>query len=38
VTVPAGRYTVIDSDPGTWSQNADSGGEGHVIVHGEAAK
>jgi hypothetical protein len=38
VTVPAGRYTVIDSDPGTWSQNADSGGAGHAIVHGHAAQ
>lgn len=38
VTIPAGRYTVIDSDPGTWSQNTDSGGEGFVIVHGQAAR
>ena len=37
-TIPAGRYTVVDSDPGTWSQNADSGGEGFVIVHGQAAQ
>ena len=35
VTIPAGRYTVIDSDPGTWSQNADSGGVGFVIVSGQ---
>ncbi len=38
VKLPAGRYTVIDSDPGTWSQNADSGGEGFVIVHARAAQ
>ena len=37
VTIPAGRYTVVDSDPGTWSQNADSGGAGFVIVTGQAA-
>ena len=28
VIVPAGIYTIIDSDPGTWSQNAQSGGIG----------
>ncbi len=33
VTIPAGSYTVIDSDPSTWSQNADSGGEGFTIVY-----
>lgn len=38
VTLPAGRYTVIDSDPSTWSQNADSRGEGFVIVYAEAAQ
>jgi hypothetical protein len=38
VKLPAGRYTVIDSDPGTWSQNADSGGEGFVIVYAQAAQ
>lgn len=38
VTLPAGRYTVIDSDPSTWSQNADSGGEGFVIVHAQPAQ
>lgn len=35
VTLSAGTYTVIDSDPSTWSQNADSGGEGFVVVHVE---
>ncbi len=38
VKLPAGRYTVIDSDPSTWSQNADSGGEGFVIVYAQAAQ
>jgi len=38
VVIPAGRYTVVDSDPGTWSQNADSGGEGFVIVYGQVAQ
>lgn len=38
VTVPAGNYTVIDSDPSTWSQNADSGGVGFAIVYAEGAK
>jgi len=28
VTIPMGTYTVIDSDPGTWAQNADTGGAG----------
>ncbi len=26
--IPAGTYTIIDSDPATWSQNAESGGRG----------
>lgn len=38
VTIPAGRYTVIDSDPSTWSQNDDSGGVGFVIVSGQTAQ
>lgn len=38
VTVPAGSYTVIDSDPSTWSQNADSGGVGFAVVYAESAK
>jgi len=38
VTIPAGRYTVIDSDPSTWSQNADSGGVGFAIVYGQVAE
>ena len=28
IVVPAGTYTIIDSDPSTWSQNAQSGGRG----------
>ncbi len=28
VVIPAGTYTIIDSDPATWSQNAESGGRG----------
>ncbi len=27
-------YTVIDSDPGTWAQNGETGGEGITIVWG----
>lgn len=37
VTLPAGAYTIVDSDPGTWSQNADSGGKGFAIVHAQSA-
>lgn len=36
-TVPAGRYTVVDSDPASWAQNAESGGRGFVGIHGIAA-
>ena len=28
VVIPAGTYTVIDSDPATWAQNGESGGRG----------
>lgn len=34
ISLPAGRYTVIDSDPNTWSQNSGSGGRGIVIWRG----
>jgi hypothetical protein len=34
ITLPAGRYRVVDSDPATWSQNEDSDGKGHVIIKG----
>lgn len=37
VTIPAGTYTIVDSDPATWAQNAQSGGRGHAIVKGRAA-
>lgn len=37
ISLPAGRYTVIDSDPATWSQNAGSGGRGIVIWKGSQA-
>ena len=32
VELPAGTYTVIDSDPGTWAQNSQSGGQGFTRV------
>lgn len=32
VTLPAGTYTIIDSEPSTWSQNAQSGGRGIAAV------
>jgi hypothetical protein len=32
--VPAGDYTVIDSDPNTWAQNSQSGGAGHTRFDG----
>ena len=34
VTVPAGTYSVVDSNPATWSQNAFSGGRGFTRVFG----
>ena len=37
VTLPAGTYTVIDSDPATWSHNAESGNRGFVRVEGYPA-
>jgi len=33
-TLPAGTYTVLDSDPGTWSHNSQSFSRGFVIVRG----
>jgi hypothetical protein len=35
--VPQGTYTVIDSDPGTWSQNAKSKGFGFATIKAEPA-
>lgn len=36
VNVPAGSYTVLDSDPGTWSSNPQSASQGFAIVRGSA--
>lgn len=38
ITLPAGVYTVIDSDPDSWSQNADTGSRGMTVVYGSLAK
>jgi hypothetical protein len=32
IVIPAGTYTIIDSDPATWSQNRESGGKGMSYV------
>ena len=34
LVLPAGSYTLIDSDPSTWSQNGESGGVGMSSVWG----
>jgi len=34
IEIPAGKYTVIDSDPGTWSQNSESKGMGMTWMNG----
>ena len=34
IQLPAGSYTVIDSDPGTWSYNYRSGNSGFTLVAG----
>jgi len=34
VTLPAGNYTVVDSDPASWAQNSGSQGCGHTRVEG----
>lgn len=34
IVVPAGTYTIVDSDPSTWSQNGESGGMGMSDVFG----
>ncbi|GHU37861.1 hypothetical protein FACS1894105_10740 [Clostridia bacterium] len=34
VTIPAGTYTIIDSNPSTWSRNSSSGGSGFAQVRG----
>jgi hypothetical protein len=38
ITLPAGTYTVIDSDPGTWSQNTETGGKGITTASGIPVK
>ncbi|MCX7010653.1 MAG: discoidin domain-containing protein [Kiritimatiellaeota bacterium] len=38
VALKAGIYTLVDSDPNTWSQNAQSGGRGHAEVKAYAAR
>ena len=35
--IPGGTYTVVDSSPATWSQNAESGGKGFSQVYGVPA-
>jgi hypothetical protein len=37
VRIPAGTYTVIDSDVATWSQNSKSGGMGITFIRGREA-
>ncbi|MDD3654203.1 MAG: hypothetical protein PHO01_08485 [Desulfotomaculaceae bacterium] len=32
IVIPAGTYTVIDSEPSTWAQNKESGGRGMGVV------
>ena len=34
IEIPAGTYTVTDSDPSTWSWNEETGGMGVVIIMG----
>lgn len=34
VVLPAGSYTVVDSDPASWAHNAESGNRGFVRVEG----
>ncbi|MGE3724435.1 MAG: hypothetical protein AB7I41_02720 [Candidatus Sericytochromatia bacterium] len=34
VVLPAGTYTVVDSEPATWSQNSANGGQGMTQVRG----
>ncbi|MFA5083610.1 MAG: hypothetical protein WC474_13745, partial [Hydrogenophilaceae bacterium] len=37
LALPAGTYTVIDSDPATWSHNGESGNRGFTRVEGNPA-
>lgn len=34
IVIPAGTYTIVDSDTSTWAQNSASGGAGHGWVEG----
>jgi hypothetical protein len=34
LVIPAGKYTVVDSEPQTWSQNPESGNAGFAIIKG----
>jgi len=34
IKLPAGEYTIIDSEPSTWSQNSQSRGRGMAVVKG----
>ena len=34
ITIPAGTYSIIDSDPATWAQNSETGGAGMAWVSG----
>jgi hypothetical protein len=34
IILPAGTYTVVDSNPATWSQNGNSGGKGFTALNG----
>ncbi len=38
IEIPAGIYTVIDSDPSTWSQNSGSEGKGMVRIYTATGK
>ena len=37
VTIKSGSYTVIDSNPSTWSYNSQSGNAGMAVIRGNAA-
>ena len=34
IAIPAGTYSIIDSDPDTWAQNSETGGAGMAWVSG----
>jgi hypothetical protein len=36
IYLPAGTYTVFDSDPATWSHNSQTGGKGFALVNATA--